>query len=102
MSINKKCYLCIINKNNMEKILERIVKLIKHDLRDCRKESVYATSKASGLRPDVINSIESESAPLGRAQSLCTYIDSYSSRYPASAYKMFYNAAIEVAQTKLV
>lgn len=77
--------------------IKKLVGLIAKDLRHSRNESVYRTSKESGLRPDVINNIESGQID-GRAISLARYIDSYCNRFPASAYKMFYNMSIDVAQ----
>lgn len=80
-------------------ILKKIVGLISHDLRVTNKESYYVTAKQSGLRPEAIHKIEGEQLQ-GSAESLQRYIDSYCGRFPSRAYKLFYNAAIDVAQTK--
>lgn len=81
-------------------ILKKMVGLIQHDLRVTNKETYYVTAKASGLRPEAIHKIEG-SPMQGSAGSLQRYIDSYCDRFPARAYKLFYNAAIDVAQQKV-
>lgn len=81
-------------------ITQNLMEAIYHDLRDVRKESVYVTSKESGLRAEVINKLESVEIK-GSAESLCRYIDSYCRRFPSSAYKMLYNLSIVVAQAKI-
>lgn len=83
----------------MEKdVLKRILGAIRHDLRDKRDESLYRTSKESGLRIETIKKIESGclKASVG---ALAIYIDSYCRRFPAASMKIFYNLSILVSQT---
>lgn len=83
-------------------IIEKLIEQIKKDLRQGKHtESIYATSKASGLRADVINAIEDKNVR-GKAVSLAAYIDSYCKRFPETAYILFYNAASEVAQGQII
>lgn len=67
-------------------VLENIVKQIAKDLRQGRhKESIYTTSKKSGLRIDVIAGIEQPirgNSICGNARSAAIYIQSYAQRYP--------------------
>lgn len=85
--------------SNIKPIIEDIVSFIKHDLRQSRRETYYATAKATGLRMEVIKKLESE--PLqGKAESLALYIDNYCCRFPATAYKLFYEAATNAGQQK--
>lgn len=83
----------------MKSVVEKVVETIKHDLRSVKKESLYVTSKETGLRPEVIKKIEN--VPIqGKAESLVIYIDSYCSRFPAAAFKLLYEAATLAGQKK--
>lgn len=74
-----------------------IVRGIRNDLRNVRKESLYTTSKASGIRIDVLRKLEG--TPMtGRAESLARYIDNYCSRFPRSAYRLLIEAAQDAAE----
>lgn len=85
-------------------VTKQLVVAIRHDLRDKRKESRYETSRRSGLRQEVIGRIEdgaAKSSPAGSSESLCRYIDSYCSRFPAEAHRMFYNLSMLVAKQQI-
>lgn len=45
-------------------------------------QSVYATAKESGLRPDVVLRVENEPVAKGSAAALIAYIDSFCKAYP--------------------
>lgn len=77
-----------------------IIKFIAHDLRDKRKESVYRTSKECGLRPDVINKIESLQGK-SSAESVIQYVASYNARFPESAYIAWFNAGQIIRQQEI-
>lgn len=85
-----------------KEITYQIIDAIRHDLRDRRKESFYETAKESGMRAEVIKKLEADTHhPSCAGTSIYAYIDSYCSRFPAAAYKIFYNLAIVVAQKEI-
>lgn len=71
-----------------DEIIIKLVEVIRHSLRDKKCESVYVTSKQSGLRPDVINRIERGEGSLRHAS---TYVESFCRRFPAEGRNLFYN-----------
>ena len=85
-----------------KEITFQIVDSIRHDLRDRRQESYYETAKESGMRAEVIKKLENNTrCPSCAGTSIYAYIDSYCNRFPASAYKIFYNIAMVVAQQEV-
>lgn len=85
-----------------KEITFQIVDAIRHDLRDHRKESYYESAKLSGMRAEVIKKLEADTRnPSCAGSSIYAYIDSYCSRFPACAYKIFYNIAMVVAQQEV-
>lgn len=80
--------------------LSAVINYIYHDLRIKRKESVYRTSKESGLRPDVISKIESLHGN-SSFDSIRRYIESYNIRFPQSAYIGWYNAGQLIREQQL-
>ena len=82
-----------------KEITFRIVDAIRHDMRERRQESFYETAKESGMRAEVIKKLEADTRhPSCAGSSIYAYIDSYCNRFPACAYKIFYNIAMVVAQ----
>lgn len=85
-----------------KEITFQIVDAIRHDLRDRRKESYYESAKLSGMRAEVIKKLEADTHhPSCAGTSIYAYIDNYCNRFPASAYKIFYNIAMVVAQQEV-
>lgn len=85
-----------------KEITFQIIDAIRNDLRDVRKESYYESAKESGMRAEVIKKLEADTHhPSCAGSSIYAYIDSYCSRFPGSAYKIFYNMAMKVAQTRV-
>lgn len=85
-----------------KEITFRIIDAIRHDLREKRAESYYQTAKESGMRAEVIKKLEADARhPSCAGSSIYAYIDSYCNRFPASAYKIFYNIAMVVAQQEV-
>lgn len=82
-----------------KKVVEKLMDYIRRDLRGRKKETYYATSKASGLRPEVIKNLEAKPMK-GKAESLAIYINSWSSRFPNTAYHVLYDIAISTGQHK--
>lgn len=72
-------------------IIMKLVSVIRHQLRDKDKESVYVTSKQTGLRPDVINRIERGDGSLRHAS---TYIESFCRRFPAKGRNLWYDMSM--------
>lgn len=88
----------LLSSSSMEKkVVEKLMSSIKKDLRERRRETYYATSKASGLRPEVIKKLEAKPMQ-GKAESLATYINSYCSRFPNTAYHVLYDLAVSTGQ----
>lgn len=77
----------------MKQIIVAVIDAIRHDLRVKRHVSIYATAKASGLRPDVILRIEQGE---GGLKHFCTYIESYCKSYPDDAYRIFYGVPVVI------
>lgn len=71
-----------------DEIIIKLVGVIRHSLRDKKRESVYVTSKQTGLRPDVINRIERGEGSLRHAS---TYVESFCRRFPSEGSNLFYN-----------
>lgn len=84
-----------MKKNAVDKLMD----YIRSDLRDRRKETYYATSKASGLRPEIIKNLEAKPMK-GKAESLATYINSWCCRFPNTAYHVLYDIAVSTGQQK--
>ena len=80
-------------------VVDKLMDYIRMDLRERRKESYYATSKASGLRLEVIKNLEAKPVK-GKAENLAIYINSWSSRFPNTAYHVLYDIAISTGQHK--
>lgn len=71
--------------------------LLKHDLRVKKKESIYATSKASGLRAEIIKKLEDKDHK-GSAESLIDYIESYLNRFPQDGYFLWYSVCCKMRE----
>ena len=82
-----------------KKVVDKLVDYIRRDLRERRKETYYATAKASGLRSEVIKNLEAKPMQ-GKAESLATYINSWCSRFPNTAYHVLYEIAMSTGQQK--
>lgn len=88
----------------MHNVTQTIITGISHSLRARHGETFYKTSKASGLRPETIHKIEEGAAKgvlTGSSLSTGQYIDSFCSRFPSEAYRLFYNLSIAVAQQQI-
>lgn len=74
-------------------IIMIIVRKIAEDLR--KRESRYMTAKGSHMRMETVSAVENGR---GSARSIMDYIQYYCDKYPGAAYRLFYNAAIKIAQ----
>lgn len=76
-------------------VVDRIVSSMRRYLRNTIKESYYATSQWSGLRPEVIKKVEHGD---GNLQSFKIYINAFCNKYNSESVRIFRDLYYSLAQ----